>query len=308
MRVMLLCLALAICATTASFASAEQLTITVRGGDFGDRSYTLGCDPAAGTVPKPSAACATLQAHPDALQPHPGQDHSCPPGTPTYEIAGTFAGTPVAASFSDCVSGQGDGLTVWAGIVHYAVPVLHGHPTLKVDRGIGPLRLGERVETVEHGTRGQLLGETRVAYQFGRGTLYAHYGSDRRIDRIQPSVKVDLGTANVQPLATLHLPARAGLPARHRSELDRRARDADGTEARVAGDRRLRRRAKDLRRAQPRSATASRIPLIGPPAQMLVTIDARADPGPSAIRLEIRAPRLAPRELTRPCPDFSPPS
>src|SRR4051812_10994108 len=104
MRVVLFILAPAVAAAAASLAGAspgaDQLTITVRGSDFGDRSFTLACDPAEGTVPEPSDACATLRAHPDALQAHPGQDHSCPPGTPTYEIAGTFQGAAVAASFS----------------------------------------------------------------------------------------------------------------------------------------------------------------------------------------------------------------
>src|SRR4051794_1867267 len=145
MKRVLVVLALAIGATTGSFANAgpaaEQLTITVRGGELGDRAYTLGCDPAAGTVADPAAACATVQAHPDLLQPHPGQDHSCPAGTPTYEIAGSFQGAVVAASFSACVSGQEDGLQRSERLVPYKVPVLHGRPRLKVDAGVGPLRL-----------------------------------------------------------------------------------------------------------------------------------------------------------------------
>jgi hypothetical protein len=193
---------LAICAATASLArasrGAEQLTITVRGSEFGDRSYTLRCDPAEGTVSNPSAACATLREHPDVLQAHPGQDHSCPPSTPTYEIGGTFQGAAVAASFSACVTGQDDGLAIWERLVPDKVPVLHGRPTLKLDAGVGPLRLGQRVETVEHGAGGQLLGETRVAYRLGNhGVLYTHYGSDLRIDRIEASFKVELGTVNV---------------------------------------------------------------------------------------------------------------
>jgi len=102
MKAVLCGLVLAICAAVAPVATAtrgsEQLTITVRNGDFGDRLYTLGCDPAAGTVRKPSAACATLHAHPDLLEPHPGQDHHCPPGTPRFEIAGTSGGAARAVS------------------------------------------------------------------------------------------------------------------------------------------------------------------------------------------------------------------
>jgi hypothetical protein len=192
----------AVCAATASLASAsrgaEQLTITVRGSEYGDRGYTLGCDPAEGTVPDPAAACAALGAQPDLVQPHPGQDHRCPP-SPRYEIGGTFQGAAVAASFSACVSGQEDGLAVWSRLVPYEVPALRGRATLKVDRGLGPLRLGQRVDAVEHGAGGQLLGESRVAYWLGRrGVLNTEYGSDLRIDRIETSIKVDLGTVKVR--------------------------------------------------------------------------------------------------------------
>jgi hypothetical protein len=218
MKVVLVVLVLAIGGTAAPLARTTrgvgQLTITVRGGEFGDRSYTLGCDPAAGTMPRPSAACATLRAHPDLLEPHPGQDHSCPPGTPTYEIAGTFEGATVAASFSRCVSGQEDGLAAWERLAPSTAPVLHGRPTLKVDAGVGPLRLGQSVETVEHGTGGQLLAETRVAYQLDqRGLLITHYGSDLRIDRIEPNFKVELGKVNFKRWQ--HYDCRPGRVYRH---------------------------------------------------------------------------------------------
>jgi hypothetical protein len=218
MERVLIVLALAIGATTGSLAkaspAAEQLTITVRGGELGDRAYTLGCDPAAGTVTDPTAACATLRAHPDLLEPHPGQDHSCPPDTPTYEIAGTFGGAAVAASFSACVSGQEDGLEAWERLVRYKVPLLHGRPRLKVDAGVGPLRLGRRVETVEHEAHGQLLGDTWVLYELAHhGVLYTHYGRDLRIDRIKAAIRVDLGTAHVSHWR--HFNCRPGRVYRH---------------------------------------------------------------------------------------------
>src|SRR4051794_39224393 len=122
MKVVLPVLVLAIAPFATATRGAEQLAVTVRGGDLGDRLYTLGCDPAKGTVPKPSAVCAALHAHPDLLEPHPGQDHSCPP-SPTYEIAGTAAGAAVAASFTVCVSGQEDGLAAWERLVPSTVPV-----------------------------------------------------------------------------------------------------------------------------------------------------------------------------------------
>ena len=217
-KVVLSVLVLAICAFTAPLAAAtrgaEQLTITVRGGEFGDRLYTLGCDPATGTVRKPADACATLHAHPDLLQPHPGEVHHCPSGR-TYEIAGTSDGTAVAASFSLCVNGQEDGLVEWDRLVGYAVPALRGHPVLKLDAGIGPLRLGQRVEAVEHGTRGQLLGEATMFYRFaGRGWLVTHYGSDLRVDRIEPAFSgIDFGRAKVKRWR--HFDCRPGRVYRH---------------------------------------------------------------------------------------------
>ena len=218
MKVLLCGLVLAVCAAVAPVATAtrgsEQLTITVRGGDFGDRLYTLGCDPATGTVRKPAAACATLHAHPDLLEPHPGQDHSCPPGTPTFEIAGTSGGAAVAASFSACVSGQADGLAAWERLVPYTVPALRGHPVLKLDAGVGPVRLGQRVETVEHGAHGQLLGGDLVIYRFGaHGSLLVTYGSDLRINRIEPNSRVDLGRAKVK--RWWHFDCRPGRVYRH---------------------------------------------------------------------------------------------
>jgi hypothetical protein len=120
----------------------------------------------------------------------------------------------VAASFSPCSSSQDDGFAVWTRLVPYDAPLLQGRPALKVDAGVGPLRLGQRAEAVEHGTDGQLLGETRVAYRLaGRGVLLTHYNSDLRIDRIEPAFNVDLEAANV--LRWPHYACRPGQVYRH---------------------------------------------------------------------------------------------
>jgi hypothetical protein len=104
----------------------------------------------------------------------------------------------VAASFSVCVSGQEEGFEVWTRLIPDKAPDLHGRPTLKVDAGVGPLRLGQRFETVEHGTGGQLLGETLVAYVLNdREFLRTHYDRDLRIDRIESSGSVEFGKVNV---------------------------------------------------------------------------------------------------------------
>lgn len=135
-------------------------------------------------------------------------------------------------------------------------PVVHGRPTLKVDAGVGPLRLGQRVETVEHGTTGQLLGAARVVYRLGdRGILYAHYASDLRIDRIEPSIKVELGKVNFKRWR--HYSCRPGRVYRHTTQAKWTA--VLVIEPRVARDRRRRRRSEDLRCARPCPATPERL-------------------------------------------------
>jgi hypothetical protein len=92
--------------------------------------------------------------------------------------------------------------------------VLQGRPVLAVDAGVGPLRLGERVEAVEHGTGGGLLGPTRVDYHLAdRGVLLTHYNRDRRIDRIEPAFTIDLAGANV--VRWPHYACRPGQVYRH---------------------------------------------------------------------------------------------
>jgi hypothetical protein len=92
---------------------------------------------------------------------------------------------------------------------------LRGRPALKLDAGVGPVRLGQRVETVEHGTRGQLLGEATVIYRLrDRGPLVTHYGSDLRVDRIEPAFTgIDFGRVNVKRWR--HYDCRPGRVFRH---------------------------------------------------------------------------------------------
>ena len=166
-------------------AAVTSLTISVVGGDAGDRSYTLACDPAAGTVRDPAAACGTLAQHPELLKTIQGDDHSCPP-LPAFQIDGTFQDVAVSASFSSCVYGQEDGTAQWSRLVRYGAPTLHGRPTLKIDRGLGPLRLGVESTAVERGKYGTVLPNTRVRYTLSKhGQLIATYGGDGRIARIE---------------------------------------------------------------------------------------------------------------------------
>jgi hypothetical protein len=103
---------------------------------------------------------------------------------------------------------------VWARLVPAEAPVLQGRPTLAVDAGVGPLRLGQRVDEVEHGAGGRLLGATRVAYRLAdRGVLLAHYDRDLRIDRIEPAFSVELAAGDV--LRWPHFACRPGPVYRH---------------------------------------------------------------------------------------------
>ena len=194
-------------------------------------------------------------------------------------------GEAVAASFSPCSSSQDDGFAVWTRLVPYDAPLLQGRPTLKVDAGVGPLRLGQRAEAVEHGTDGQLLGETRVAYRLAdRGVLLTHYNRDLRIDRIEPAINVDLDEANVLRWPALHVSPRAGLSAHHRCEVDRGARPGRA-ESPMARRRRRGSRSDDVRCARPglappgpASPPDDRPPLNGPNSSRSTTFAPKPSP------------------------------
>jgi hypothetical protein len=83
---------------------ATELTITVwpKGRDGASQELTLTCEPAGGTHPSPEKACLTLAGNIDALAPLP-PDTICTQiygGPEEAEIAGTFQGREVTATFS----------------------------------------------------------------------------------------------------------------------------------------------------------------------------------------------------------------
>ena len=68
-----------------------QITLWPTGKSGASRLATLTCDPNAGTHPDPAAACAALDAHPEALHPVPG-DVACTEiygGDQVAEVKGT---------------------------------------------------------------------------------------------------------------------------------------------------------------------------------------------------------------------------
>jgi hypothetical protein len=85
-------------------APATELTITVwpKGRDGASQELTLTCEPAGGTHPSPEKACLALAGNIDALAPLP-PDTICTQiygGPEEAEIAGTFQGREVTATFS----------------------------------------------------------------------------------------------------------------------------------------------------------------------------------------------------------------
>ncbi|HEX2044943.1 MAG TPA: SSI family serine proteinase inhibitor [Gaiellaceae bacterium] len=72
-----------------------------RGPGGAETTATLTCEPTGGTHPRPAAACAALAAHPEALDPVPGealctQIHG---GSETAAVSGTVSGERVEARF-----------------------------------------------------------------------------------------------------------------------------------------------------------------------------------------------------------------
>jgi len=117
-----LLVAAALGATAASCGGegkAGELQIDLSLGDFGDRSYTVSCDPHGGDVPQPTAVCAALRATPALLKQHPGRDHSCPCCRPLVRVTGEFARRQIKASFAPCVTGQEEWASRWTELVGY---------------------------------------------------------------------------------------------------------------------------------------------------------------------------------------------
>jgi Subtilisin inhibitor-like len=82
--------------------SSSELTVVVSSGAGDDPvTWTLSCDPPAGTHPDPTAACAAIDAAHDPFAPVPA-DMMCTQvygGPETATISGTWHGERVDASF-----------------------------------------------------------------------------------------------------------------------------------------------------------------------------------------------------------------
>jgi hypothetical protein len=111
---------------------------------FGPVTYGLRCSPPTGTAPDPKAICAAIASRPSLVLAGPGRDHSCPP-TPSVGVQGTYGGKPVSVEFSACLGGQGDPISRWLALLPGSVTL----DTVRLDRGLGPLTLGQTRAAVE---------------------------------------------------------------------------------------------------------------------------------------------------------------
>jgi hypothetical protein len=87
--------------------SGTDLTIVVSNG-YGERSYTLTCDPPGGTVPDPGALCERVEADAEAILFTPADKSTCVggPGTQHVQVFGRFQGRAVDTSESDLCEGN----------------------------------------------------------------------------------------------------------------------------------------------------------------------------------------------------------
>ena len=104
--------------------------------------YGLRCGPAAGTLPRPAAACAAIERNPAMVlgePPKPGGEgiRLCPAPQASVHVAGSYRGRPVSADFGE---GGCSGPDPWARFL----PSRDQLHSVILDRGIGPLQLGQK--------------------------------------------------------------------------------------------------------------------------------------------------------------------
>jgi hypothetical protein len=147
--------------TPASHATISlKVAFTQRDG-FGRLSYRLDCDPQSGTMPHLKAVCAAIARHPGMV---PGGPRHVP--TSCLESSSGPSIPPLPAS-SVTVTGtdhgrQADGIvlpcfkTLWLSFLPTALDL----DRVRVDRGLGPLQLGQSASSVR-----QLLGQANEERQ-----------------------------------------------------------------------------------------------------------------------------------------------
>ena len=190
---------------------------------FGQETYSLACDPASGSMPNPRAVCSAISRNPGMVLSGPGRDHSCPPEAYVH-VRGTFRRRHVDVTFSYCLARQGDYTSRWLALL----PTTAQEDRVRLDRGLGPLHLGEaasavhallgRANTKSSGIDVYPLGRsgfvTTVPIVFGVG--YGHGG--RIVTLISNSVGLTIyghGVAALTDAFHGYLKPSANSPLRH---------------------------------------------------------------------------------------------
>ena len=105
--------------------------------------YRLNCDPVSGTLPRAKAACAAIHREPDMVlgtPEAPGVGNiPCPHPHWFLTITGTYRGRRAQTTFPRACGEASNAGELW---LNYLPSFVHLQ-TLRVDRGLGPLRLGE---------------------------------------------------------------------------------------------------------------------------------------------------------------------
>jgi hypothetical protein len=138
-------------ALESSPSSTSSLKIVYRASDFGRTSLTfsLRCDPASGTLARVSAACAAIALNPGMIPGLPVSttpvhcslpaDSKPPPPAFSVAVTGTYSGQPVVAEA--CFDEE-----AWLPFL----PTAEELDQVSIDRGIGPVSLGEPAAAVRY--------------------------------------------------------------------------------------------------------------------------------------------------------------
>jgi hypothetical protein len=187
-------------------------------------TYRLNCDPASGTLPDPGAACSAIAADPQLVLSGPGIDHSCPAFEPAIEVRGSYQGQQVDVGFSPCLSSpDNDAIIRWLALLPWRQQNLVRLDSVRLDRGLGPLRLGESASTARRllGPPQTTLGNVEVyrldwAAGFTASVRVVYgvgYHAGRVVTLISNSIDLTITGRQVAPLAQPS-GSRGGLRAR----------------------------------------------------------------------------------------------
>jgi hypothetical protein len=178
---------------------AVSLKISVENTRFGTQQYSLRCNPAGGNIPQPEAACIELSRTPELLV-SPMEGGSPCPDSAAVRVVGVYAQRRIDARFtSSCqIPRRSDRLvTLW-------LSLFPDWRAVRLDRGVGPLSLGDErsdAETIlgkgERGPGGLTIYRGRYRTRQGRRlqSLYAtgvdRAGTIRTLVSVSPELTLD---------------------------------------------------------------------------------------------------------------------